>query len=898
VDGRRLALVVATSDYQDPELRRLRSPAQDAAELVEVLGKAEIGGFEVTPVLDGTERDARIALESFLTGCRPDDLAVVYLSCHGLLDARGQLWFAASDTIKKLVGGTGIGSGWLRERLENCRATRQVVLLDCCFSGAYLKRGKGPAEVDVQTLHGGGRGHVVLTASRATEYSYEGEPVDGTAQAGSVFTTALVHGLRTGAADLDNDGLVTTDEAYDYVNQYLRTLGANQTPTHNVVGGEGRILLARSPAGIRPTIPAQSTVQVVAEAAEIMAVAPAVAAARPVAPPVDGPAAELATLRVISRVLDDPDALAKVIRERSVDDLVKVMAALRASGFGDRAPEVLGVAATVRSVEEVVEVAEKIRLGAHKADAELLLAAVGSRDVADVVRLCADPAQRDSNVRHVLRWAARIRTVTEVREIAPSLPEKRAVRFLGEYGKARSGADIAQLLVDAPEATIAAVLDGVATRPQQEIAVVVKALRRACEDATADRVLGWVEQMEASDIAALVDGLRTADAGEDAETVLRWAGWRLAPAMVVALVEALSKARDTTSVSVVVKAAESRPGEEVDEMVLAALDAEFFYVRPVLEIATRRSRDEIAKLVESLEPKSPYYLRAEPEQRAADRFAATLTGACEVEDRIELAKLLESDAAVDRLAVAAAHDPVDLVAQFFHGLCRIGRERSAGRLISAIATRPPDEVGDLVETIASRAGSGEIAVLIPALAGFPQDRLNSVLSGLDRAAPYVVDRFIMAVRPIKWYGIEPPGEEDMGADALRLNYLRRRGEVAHKRQRRNVAAIRGFGSSATVVFGALVLVFFASITRVFADTSFDFGDWVAWVGLTLLAAVVLLVALLILYLFMGENGGETWSRMVGVVTVVAAVLGLALPWFVPPLSDAATQLRDWLALKF
>ena len=35
--GRRLALLVATSAYSDPDLRQLRAPGHDATELAEVL---------------------------------------------------------------------------------------------------------------------------------------------------------------------------------------------------------------------------------------------------------------------------------------------------------------------------------------------------------------------------------------------------------------------------------------------------------------------------------------------------------------------------------------------------------------------------------------------------------------------------------------------------------------------------------------------------------------------------------------------------------------------------------------------------------------------------------------------------------------------------------------------
>jgi hypothetical protein len=52
---------------------------------------------------------------------------------------------------------------------------------------------------------------VVLTASAATEYSFEGDPTDAAIPAGSVFPATLVQGLRTGAAATDHDGHVSAN---------------------------------------------------------------------------------------------------------------------------------------------------------------------------------------------------------------------------------------------------------------------------------------------------------------------------------------------------------------------------------------------------------------------------------------------------------------------------------------------------------------------------------------------------------------------------------------------------------------------------------------------------------------------------------------------------------------
>jgi hypothetical protein len=248
---RRLALVVATAGYRDASLRQLRAPARDAADLGELLADPAVGGFAVTTVLDRSAQEIRLAVEEFLSDRKPEDLVVVYLSCHGLVDARRRLYFAATDTQKNRLASTGVEAEWLLDQLEDCRARRQVVILDCCFSGAFGDRAKGDDDLGLdRRFHGQGRGRVVLTASRGSEYSFEGEPLADAVQPGSVFTSALVSGIRTGDADRDHDGYISVDDAYEYAFDRLREAGVAQTPQRSVYQAEGQILLARSPAGV------------------------------------------------------------------------------------------------------------------------------------------------------------------------------------------------------------------------------------------------------------------------------------------------------------------------------------------------------------------------------------------------------------------------------------------------------------------------------------------------------------------------------------------------------------------------------------------------------------------------------------------------------------------------
>ena len=171
--GRRAALLIAVETYADQSLAELRAPADDAAAFRDVLSDSALGGFEVTSVIDADAQQIRLAVDEFLTACKPEDLALVYLSCHGLMDARRRLYFAATDTLKDRLAPTGVGGDWLLDQLEECRARRQVVILDCCFSGAFGAGRRGAEDSRLgDRFVGQGRGRVVLTASRATEYSF------------------------------------------------------------------------------------------------------------------------------------------------------------------------------------------------------------------------------------------------------------------------------------------------------------------------------------------------------------------------------------------------------------------------------------------------------------------------------------------------------------------------------------------------------------------------------------------------------------------------------------------------------------------------------------------------------------------------------------------------------
>lgn len=248
---RRDALIVATATYQDERLRPLKTPLPDAAALARVLRDPRLGGFTTTRV---TNRDAHVvqqAVDQLFARRSPEDTVLLYFSGHGLKDDAGRLYVAARNTTRDLLASTAISDSFLRDVMAQSRARRQILILDCCFGGAFSKAligAKADDRMDViDRFPDEGRGRVILTASTALQFAFESDAVAGEPQL-SVFTKVVVDGLRTGEADIDGDRQISVQDLYDFTHKRLASLGSNQTPTISNIGQEGQIFVASVPA--------------------------------------------------------------------------------------------------------------------------------------------------------------------------------------------------------------------------------------------------------------------------------------------------------------------------------------------------------------------------------------------------------------------------------------------------------------------------------------------------------------------------------------------------------------------------------------------------------------------------------------------------------------------------
>ena len=253
MNGQRKALIVANDQYDHEGLRHLVSPAADAEALAGVLGDEKIGQFDVRVVRNEPAHVIQGQIEDLFSDSRRDDVLLLHFSCHGLKSESGELFFAARDTRPNRLASTAIPADFVQRCMRASRSRSIVLLLDCCYGGAFGQGVTVRAAGDVDVLGsfpggrlGGGRGRAVITASSAMEYAFEGDQLaDDHSQRPSVFTTALVEGLATGEADRDEDGFVSLNELYDYVFDRVRAENPHQTPSRDVEM-QGELYVARS----------------------------------------------------------------------------------------------------------------------------------------------------------------------------------------------------------------------------------------------------------------------------------------------------------------------------------------------------------------------------------------------------------------------------------------------------------------------------------------------------------------------------------------------------------------------------------------------------------------------------------------------------------------------------
>jgi len=241
----RWAIIVGISKYQHQSWN-LRYADRDAEELYKLLLTPNGGEYKKENIRkltneQATSRNILIELHDFLKKPAREDLVLLYFACHGSPDPDrpNNLYLLTYDTEPSRIAGTALPMREIRLAIkETLLAEKVILLVDTCHSGG-ISEGVGHRSASddstrmkqyLQELSQSSAGLALLTSAETSQVARESEQWGG---GHGVFTHYLLEGMQ-GAADDDNNGIVTVGELFEYVRDNVKRATGNQQ--HPVIG--------------------------------------------------------------------------------------------------------------------------------------------------------------------------------------------------------------------------------------------------------------------------------------------------------------------------------------------------------------------------------------------------------------------------------------------------------------------------------------------------------------------------------------------------------------------------------------------------------------------------------------------------------------------------------------
>jgi WD40 repeat protein len=226
-------LAVGVGKYINfPPENQLKYAAKDAHDFVETMknqkGKLyrDIGARLLTD--DNANRDNILdGLEWIQRETTSKDVAMIFLSGHGVNDNTGIYYFVPTNFDKKSIKRTGVPYADIKNTVANL-AGKTLVFVDTCHSGNVMGTRKALGDVTsiANELASAENGAVVFASSTGRQFSLERPEWNNGA-----FTKALIEGL-TGNADYTKKGKVSINMLDLYLSERVKELTeGQQTPT-------------------------------------------------------------------------------------------------------------------------------------------------------------------------------------------------------------------------------------------------------------------------------------------------------------------------------------------------------------------------------------------------------------------------------------------------------------------------------------------------------------------------------------------------------------------------------------------------------------------------------------------------------------------------------------------
>jgi WD40 repeat protein len=255
-------ITIGVSDYQNDTFD-LDYPVKDAQDLKKFfegnqnlydnIYKKEFLNEDVT--LEELEQ-----IEEFLKNVKLNDVVLIFVAGHGLLDENYNYYFGTHDMDFNNPALRGLSIEWLEQLMDKIKSLKKILFLDTCHSGEVEEDEVEIGEADLAMLDNvkvrvagvgvrrkkglglfnsvelmqvlfadlrKGSGATILSSAGGAEYAYESSEWNN-----GLFTFCLLEGLKTKAADLNKDGSISTQEIKSYVSDKVDKLSAGkQKPT-------------------------------------------------------------------------------------------------------------------------------------------------------------------------------------------------------------------------------------------------------------------------------------------------------------------------------------------------------------------------------------------------------------------------------------------------------------------------------------------------------------------------------------------------------------------------------------------------------------------------------------------------------------------------------------------
>jgi hypothetical protein len=248
---------IGVSEYLNEDYN-LKYATKDAKDVVNQFLKNDFYQNVYSKILTDREviKENISSMNKFLKTAEIDDVVIVFIASHGLLDKDYNYYLASHNIDFENPEKNGIPFDLIEKQLENILPIKKIMFIDACHSGevdvdeVLVKnvktkkntkvRGSIPMESknksfsEIVSLSKAlfsdlrrGNGTTIISSAGGLEFAFEGDEWKN-----GLFTYCLLNGISSKKADLNADGKIMLSELQNHVYKEVTKLSdGRQTPT-------------------------------------------------------------------------------------------------------------------------------------------------------------------------------------------------------------------------------------------------------------------------------------------------------------------------------------------------------------------------------------------------------------------------------------------------------------------------------------------------------------------------------------------------------------------------------------------------------------------------------------------------------------------------------------------